>query len=52
MVLEILDEWDRRKEKRVEPRREPINMELDGEEKTTLVEAELTELRGQRYRNF
>lgn len=33
MILEALEEWDRRKERKAELRSEPINVELKGTEK-------------------
>lgn len=41
MVLEASEEWDRRRERRVEPRAEPVKVKLDGMKKTTLVRAKL-----------
>lgn len=39
--MEILEEWDIRKERMIDSQREPVKIELEGMDKTTLVEVEL-----------
>lgn len=39
-----MKEWDTQRERKTEFREEPIKVDLDGSEKTTLVGVELTEL--------
>lgn len=43
MIIESLKEWDRQRERRAKPRKEPVKIELDGPKTTILVRVELTE---------